>query len=443
MYPHLLPLIDSGGWGARCISQADVNAQPEQPLFRGEVAEARKQRLHGEIVLSQPVRTQALVLLLTAAVAMMAAWIVLGRYTRTEVARGIMVTDDASAKVLAIRPGQVTRLLVREGQLVRAGQPLAAIQVEQASESGGSEIGESLAAIEAQRALGEEQVKLSGERAASEQARLSATLAGLAQQRADLAGQIAIQSEIVASAQDTLERIQTVVEKGFISKLEVERRRQAWLAARQELGRLGQQQNAIAAEEGRARADLTRVAVDSGSAIAGARTAAQTLSQQRAQLRAERAYVVTAPVAGRVSSLQAAVGRTVDGAMPLMVIVPEGSKLHADVYAPTRAIGFVKPGQEVRLLYDAFPYQRFGSFTGRIARISRTVMDPRELGVPLKIEEAVYRIEVTPAGQSVQAFGEALPLQPGMTLTANLILDRRSFGDWLLQPLNAVLKRNQ
>lgn len=70
-------------------------------------------------------------------------------------------------------------------------------------------------------------------------------------------------------------------------------------------------------------------------------------------------------------------------------------------------------------------------------------MDPRELGVPLKIEEAVYRIEVTPATQGVQAFGETLPLQPGMTLTASLILDRRSFGDWLLQPLNAVLKRNQ
>lgn len=333
-----------------------MNAQPEQPLFRGEVAEARKQRLHGEIVLSQPVRTQALVLLLTAAVAMMAAWIVLGRYTRTEVARGIMVTDDASAKVLAIRPGQVTRLMVREGQLVRAGQPLAAIQVEQASESGGSEIGESLVAIEAQRLLGDQQIRLSGERAASERARLAATLAGLAQQRADLAGQIAIQREVVASAQDTLERIQSVVEKGFISKLEVERRRQAWLAARQELGRLGPQQNAIAAEEGRARADLSRVAVDSGSAIASAHSAAQTLSQQRAQLRAERAYVVTAPVAGRVSSLQAAVGRTVDGAMPLRVIVPEGSKLHADIYAPTRAIGFVKPGQEVRLLYDAFPY---------------------------------------------------------------------------------------
>jgi membrane fusion protein len=418
-----------------------VNAEPQHPLFRPEVAEARKQRVHGEIVLTQPVRTRMLVMLLALAVAIMAAWIMLGRYSRTEVAAGILVTDDASAKVLAIRPGQVTELLVREGDVVTAGQRLAAIRVEQASESGGSEIGEGLAAIELQRGLADQQVLLSGARAASERSRLAATLAGLAQQRADLADQIAIQSEVVASAEDTFERIQTVVEKGFISKLEVERRRQAWLAARQELGRLGQQVNAAFAEEARTRAEVAGIAASTGSEVANARSSSQTLAQQRARLRGERAYVVTAPVAGRVTALQAAVGRTVDAGIPLMVIVPEGSKLHADIYAPSRAIGFVKPGQEVRLLYDAFPYQRFGSFTGRIARVSRTAMDPRELNVPLKIEEPVYRIEVTPGAQTVEAYGESLPLQPGMSLTASLILERRSFLDWLLTPLRAVKNR--
>jgi membrane fusion protein len=126
-----------------------------------------------------------------------------------------------------------------------------------------------------------------------------------------------------------------------------------------------------------------------------------------------------------------------------MTIVPEGSSLHAEVYAPTRAIGFVEPGQEVRLLYDAFPYQRFGSFTGRIVRVSRAAIDPRDLSVPLHLEEAVYRIEVAPEAQSVDAFGAAQPLQPGMTLSANIVLDRRSFLDWLLTPINAVLRRNR
>ena len=74
--------------------------------------------------------------------------------------------------------------------------------------------------------------------------------------------------------------------------------------------------------------------------------------------------------------------------------------------------------------------------------MSRAVIDPRQLTAPLGIEEAVYRIEVVPDAQAVGAYGERLPLQPGMTLTANIVLDRRSFLDWLLAPLNAVMRRN-
>jgi membrane fusion protein len=411
------------------------------PLFRPEVGEARRHRVNGEIILTQPAGMQAMVLLIFAVCAVLAAWVTLGSYSRTESVRGMLVTDDPSAKVIAVRPGLVTQLLVHEGALVRAGQRLATVQVEQSSETGGSAVGESLGALDAQRGLTGEQVRLAGVRAEGERARVAAVVAGLAQQRADLAPQIALQQEAAASAKDLFERIHSVAEKGFVSKVEVERRRQAWVSARQELARLRQQSNAAAAEEARTSAELGRIAADAGAQVVSARAEAESITQRQSQLKGERAYTIAAPVSGRVAALQAARGRMVEPGVPMMVIVPEGSALHADVYAPTRAIGFVKPGQEVRLLYDAFPYQRFGSFTGRITRISRTVLDPRELSAPLKIEEPVYRIEVTPGAQAVAAFGDELPLQPGMTLTANLILDRRSFLDWLLQPLNAVLKR--
>jgi hypothetical protein len=92
---------------------------PAGPLFRPEVAEARAQRVFGEIVLTQPTRTRLLVALICAVTALLAAWVALGSYTRTEVARGFIVTDAASAKVVALRPGIVTELLVRDGDVVR------------------------------------------------------------------------------------------------------------------------------------------------------------------------------------------------------------------------------------------------------------------------------------------------------------------------------------
>lgn len=399
-------------------------------------------RVEGEIVLAQPVRAQILVLLLFGIIVLLALWVTLGSYTRSETARGILVTGSASTKIVAMRPGQVAELLVREGDYVRAGQRLATIRTEQSGEGGDSAIGESLAAIESQRALTDEQVLVAGRRAASDRARLAATLAGLRQQRADMTGQIALAEEAAASARDMFERISGLLESGFISRIEVERRRQAYIATRQDLARLHQQANALEADANRTAAEVSRVAADADSEIVNAHSAAETLAQQRARLRGERAYTLVAPVAGRVAALQTARGRAVEPSMPLMEIVPEGTALRAEIYAPTRAIGFVRPGQEVRLLYDAFPYQRFGSFSGRVVSVSRSVIDPRQLAAPLRIEEAVYRIEVRPEGQSVDAYGQATPLQPGMTLTANLILDRRSFLDWLLTPLHAVMRRN-
>jgi len=413
------------------------------PLFRTEVSEARKQRVYGEIVLGQPVGTRALVLLLVAIVGLLVLWVTSGKYTRTETARGILTTDTASAKIIAARPGQIARLLVKEGDLVRPGQLLAMVQVEAGREAEGSAIGDSLIAVAAQQTLAESQIKLAEQRAKSERAQLAATSAGLAQQRNDLADQIDLQRQVVVSAQQTFDQAGSIVEKGYVSRLDYERRRQAMLGARQQLAQLRQQENALTTDERRTSAEFARVDVEARSAIASAQSLAQNFSQQHAQLGAERSYAIRAPIGGRVTALQASLGRAVDAGIPLMIVIPESSLLHVDVYAATRAIGFVKPGQEVRLLYDAFPYQRFGSFTGRITRVSLTVLDPRELSVPLKIDEPVYRIEVAPSQQSIDAFGEKLPLQPGMTLTANLILDRRSFLDWLLQPLNAVLKRSQ
>lgn len=415
----------------------------DPPLFRAEVTEALKQRLEGRIILGHAVGNWVFASFLVLIIGTLTLWVALGKYTRTEAAPGILVTDSASTKIMALRPGVVSALAVSEGDRVEAGQQIAVIGVEQGDATGASGIATSLAAIDEQRAVLGAQQRLAGTRAQSEQARIRAALGGFSQQRADLSRQIDLQRQAIASAEEMLRRIESVAERGFVSKVEVERRRQAVIAMNQTMSQLEQQANGLTSQENQGRAELARIEADRASAVADAQSAAQTLTQQGARLRSERAYAITAPVSGRVTALQTAVGRPADPAIPLMIIVPEGSDLHADVYAPTRAIGFVKPGQEVRLLYDAFPYQRFGSFDGKVTRISRIVIDPRELSVPLKIEEAVYRIEVAPSAQTINAFGDTLPLQPGMTLTANLILDRRSFLDWLLQPLRAVLNRNQ
>jgi membrane fusion protein len=126
----------------------------------------------------------------------------------------------------------------------------------------------------------------------------------------------------------------------------------------------------------------------------------------------------------------------------MMVIVPDGIPLRANLYVPSRAIGFVRKGQEIRLLYDAFPYERFGSYVAHVEAISRLAVAGPETDAPFKIDEPVYRVTATLDRQQINAYGEPITLQAGMTLAGNLVLERQSFLDWVLDPVRAVSKRS-
>lgn len=410
-------------------------------LFREEVMASPTDRLYGEVVLSQSVPTRILTAGIVGIVATAALFVGLGSYSRIETAKGVVVPAGQSSKVYALRPGVISTLLVREGDTVAAGQKLAIISSDQPAEDGVRYTEEGVAALGAQEGLARDRIALAGDSAAQQRARLTASLDGLAQQQANLTSQLALQAQMVTSSRNLFEQLGPVIEKGFVSKLEVERRRQSYINAQQQEAQLRTQLDNTAAQIAQAQADLGRIGVERAAEVVDAKTALEGYRQQKSRLETERSYALNSPIAGRVTALQTAIGRTVGGQLPLLTIIPEAVNVEADVYVASRAIGFVSEGQEVRLLYDAFPYQRFGSFTGKIVSVSRVIIAPNELDAPLRIEEPVYKVKVQLERQAIDAFGQQYRLQAGMTLTANVILERLSFWDWLMAPLRAVTNR--
>jgi len=59
-----------------------------------------------------------------------------------------------------------------------------------------------------------------------------------------------------------------------------------------------------------------------------------------------------------------------------MALLPKGSQLQAQLLAPSRAVGFIEPGDKVLLRYQAFPYQKFGHHAGKVVRVSRSAIVP-------------------------------------------------------------------
>lgn len=94
-------------------------------------------------------------------------------------------------------------------------------------------------------------------------------------------------------------------------------------------------------------------------------------------------------------------------------------------------------------MYDAFPYQKFGVGRAKVVKIARSPTSPEELPLDLQAKESQYRLLAALDDQQMRAYGKALALTPGMRLKADLVLERRSLLDWLLEPLLAAKRRQE
>ena len=327
---------------------------------------------------------------------------------------------------------------------MRPGDPMAAVMVQQGSADRADPLTDDLHSIDQQRDLVSHQIALSRQSETDEAAKLSASMAQSRIELGALDRQIELQRGIVESAKASFEPLTAVMQRGYFSRIQYEGKRQQYLAAQSQFAQLLAQRAQFSGQLRQAKVARAALPVQTAIRVIDLMTNQANLFQKRIEVENSRSYVITAPVAGRVSALQVSQGSTVSNQTPLMTIVNADARMVAELYAPSRAIGFTRVGQEVRLMYDAFPFQRFGSFAGRISTISRTVLAPNEVDAPIQgqMREPVYRIRVQIAAQSIQAFGEQIPLQPGMTLAANIVLDRRTFLEWLLDPINAVRNRS-
>jgi membrane fusion protein len=188
--------------------------------------------------------------------------------------------------------------------------------------------------------------------------------------------------------------------------------------------------------------ELEELPLRSQADIANIEREIGTLDQQLAEAEARREIVVPAPARGTVTAIQAELGGRPNSSVPLLSIVPTGSKLQAHLFTPSRAIGFLRPGQRVLLRFQAYPYQKFGHYEGVLASVSGSAVNPGELPAQLAgltslvgTSEPVYRITVSLTSQTVTVYGRPVPLQPGMQLDAEIMIERRRLIEWVLDPL--------
>jgi membrane fusion protein len=404
-------------------------------LFRLEAIEFQRRRAWAGAPTAPPIATWLLTGFFAAAIVSAAIFLTLGTYSRKETVLGYLTPVNGIAKVLPSTAGVVAELYVADGAPVVAGQRLLLVRSERHGAQGQAVDAAIIDRMQVKRGAVVERIEIE-QRTAEEQKRsLTDQLTGLEAEVATMAESMRTQRERLKVAHDQVEAVRPTLAQGFTSMTEYRRRQDAELSLQQATTDLYRQIAVKAVDVREKRHALAELEAKTADNLAVLRGALADADAALAEAQGKQGYVVSAPVSGRITSLQAWVGMSTETGMPFMSIVTDNAPLEVSLLVPARAIGFVARGQTVRFAFDPFPFQRFGFYSGTITLVSATLLKPSEAVGPMVLKEPSYRVTARLERQTVTAYGEEIPLRPEMSLKADIVFDRRSLIEWLFDPL--------
>ena len=398
-------------------------------LFRQEAIDAQREKYLGETTLARPVAYWVYTLLAAAIAVLLLGVAIWGEYTRRERVEGHLALDVGAARVLIPDPGRVAELLIKEGDEVAAGAPIARITYDRSTaETSATELASRRALLEREqqqlKELGEQQV-----------AQVKKRMKDLESELAQADREIKLQESRVKSSREQAARFQQLAGEKFVSDLVARQKLDEVTDQEIKLQALKRTRSQVDRDLSAARMEEPSIQLRSSGQVDQVARQLSELQESLAGAEARRETVIKAPVSGTVTNIAVVQGQSVPADTPLATVLPKGSGLHVELLVPSRAIGFIQKGQQVVLRYEAFPHERFGQYKGVVTEIGRNVWSPGEKIGPLTVKEPVYRVDVKLERQSVAALGTEITLRPGMLVNADILLERRTLLEWLFEPV--------
>lgn len=367
------------------------------------------------------------------------AWAMVAPLSETVAVQGKLEPGSSVKRIDAPVPGVVEAVLVKEGAVVRFGQPLvrfdlrearsilaAAEQVRsrlqneiQVYRASLGEVNGAGLSVNQRLQLDSQQTEISSKRRAAEE--------DLAKSRERLRGI----EDTLATAENVAARFRDLSSSGAVSEIQV-------LESLNKVQQLRAERNSEMREIARLQAVLINTRSTPGVDLRGRIEVnlrqISELDRDIAKARLQIQYgLLTAPAAGEVFDITVGPGSVVqqvqpDSSKPMMKIVPN-DRLQAKVYLPNTAIGFVRVGQRADLSIDTFNSSDYGRIPATVQRIGSDALTPQELAQALGSDAnglyfpAVLKLQ----RQSLKLHDRSAPLQAGMSLTADILLRERRF----------------
>jgi membrane fusion protein len=331
----------------------------------------------------------------------------------------------------------VASKLFNDGDVVKAGQVLFTINAERSTKLGDTqdEIARQLAArkagLEAEKS---KQRSISSE----EEAALKRRAQDLGAELDKLKNELTTQIKRVALSKNAAQRSRDLLAQNFVSAADLDQKEQDVLEQQSRLQSLERASLSLQKDLNSVLSDVQNAPLRANNRSSEFDRQIAALAQENLDTESRRELQVRAPQAGKITASLVELGQIVAPNAPLVSILPTDATLEAWLYLPSKAIGFVELGQTVQLRYEAYPYQKFGQYEGKVREISRTALSPEELKLHAGSKEVLYLVRVALKTQQVMAYGKPTALQDAMQLEADVLIDTRKLYEWVLEPLYSL-----
>lgn len=406
-------------------------------LYRQSVIDAQKQRLHGDVLLAQPLSIYLIVAILFISVSLLVLFLNYAEYSRKETVQGYILPDKGVIRSFSQREGIVKTVHVSEGQEVKKGHPLITISSKSKLENGLDLNQTVVREYEKQYQYINKEIEYQNSLYAQQISKQRLLAADIERQLAAVDSQKLLIKEKYQLQLEREAQHQKLHREGHLSALDFQSQKEALIEIKAQEERVIANELELRKVRNTLQSDLTILPKQHQLNVLDLEQQKSLIRQQLSQAQGNAIHVLTANEKGKVTGINVVTGETVRDNDLMLSLIPENAELVAELFLPTRSAGFVKKGDPVKLRLEAFPYQRFGYLSGAVSHIDTVLLQQGES--PLSISEPVYRIRVSLDKEYVDFKGSTISLKNGMLLEADILLESRSILGWILEPVYGLL----
>lgn len=417
-------------------------------LFRQEAVNYQKTRWMGKALLLKGFSAWFVFLSSIAFISILVLAVIFGTYTRRLNVAGEITTQPRAINLFSPQQGFIINTHVKVGDEVKKGEPIYQLDVSQTTQSG-NVTEKNIEAIN-------NQIKYISKIIETLNENKQTTLNALKQQ-IDEYNEYHMQSvELVKNAEkgmidmyDSMEKYADYQKKGLINNEQFNNQRYLYYQQQNSYQSL---QNQIIQENLniiQLKSELITKAAEFDNSISEYQYQYSDLQRQLTDVNAQGMLIISAPSDGRVESLSVTEGQMVNASDSLAQIIPINTKnYYLVLWVPNDSVPYISINDKINIRYDAYPYQKFGQFSGTIMSISTVPASNQEMSTysssPVSQNSvnfrAYYKVVVSLDEQQLNKISESIKLTNGMKAEATLFLEKRPIYQWMLAPFYDIKK---